>query len=330
MRQQRVVVVRQEPDRRRQVGLGQEPVRDVEQLAAGLVAERVQPRPEPLEHRPHPRQAGPRRDVRHRRGTERREVAQHGIVRGGVAAHRPPDRVVEGAERRLRDPSPGAARRDLVRGQQVPHRVGERRRVAVREALAHRRPELAQRPRPLLDQRPPEVQHRPDVHPLEAHAPGPVAVQLGIEHGLHDRPQRQRILDRDQVDRRAHERHPDQPAGEHVLGDDLGIERVDARPQRDVGRGRHLGLEADEVVDDLDRRRGHPRQQELPGEQGAVERAGVEHRDGHGGRLRDAQPVRGTVPSRRTPVAATQRVRRGRISGRPAHRRQPPGADARP
>ena len=55
------------------------------------------------------------------------------------------------------------------------------------------------------------------------------------------------------------------------------IEPIDPRPQSDIRVGRFLRLHADQVLDHLERRPPDPLDQELPGEQGAVEGAAREH-----------------------------------------------------
>ena len=61
-------------------GSGQRRARHVEQLAAALVGERHELRPQPLEHRAQPGEARPRADVGRGRRPERGEVAQHDRV----------------------------------------------------------------------------------------------------------------------------------------------------------------------------------------------------------------------------------------------------------
>ena len=76
MRQEDVVVLRQETRRRGRVGIWQQPVRHVEELAASLVAERAQPRPKPFEDLPESAQTRPGPRIRDRRGAERAQVAE--------------------------------------------------------------------------------------------------------------------------------------------------------------------------------------------------------------------------------------------------------------
>ena len=79
------------------------------------------------------------------------------------------------------------------------------------------------------------------------------------------------------MDRGPHE--PDRPNGT-PFGDQLrelrGSKALDARPERRVRVGRHLGLHADQPLDDLDGRQLDALEQHLPRQQGSIELAARE------------------------------------------------------
>ena len=77
VRQQHVVVLGEKPRWCRRVGIGPRRVGQVEQLAASLVEEHPQARPEPFDHLAHPGQARPGRHVGDGRRPERAEVAEN-------------------------------------------------------------------------------------------------------------------------------------------------------------------------------------------------------------------------------------------------------------
>jgi hypothetical protein len=92
---------------------------------------------------------------------------------------------------------------------------------------------------------------------------------------MHDRPQPERVVGRDEVERPTHERHPDGRSIADEVAEIPGPEAVEPRPQARIRRGRDLGLHADEV---LERRRdGHIRRrcatkEHLAGEERAIQR----------------------------------------------------------
>ena len=105
--------------------IGPRSIRQVEELAAALVAERHEPRPQPLEHGGEPGEPRPRRDVGRRRGAERPEVAQDDVVqrrprRAAGRATTPPSRTLAARS------SPEAARRHLHQRELAPAGVRER------------------------------------------------------------------------------------------------------------------------------------------------------------------------------------------------------------
>ena len=75
----------------------------------------------------------------------------------------------------------------------------------------------------------------------------------------------------DQVDGGAHERHPYRLASLDQPGQLRWLQPLEARPQADVGRDRHLRLQPHQVLDRCRRGHGAPLQQQLAGQQRAVE-----------------------------------------------------------
>jgi hypothetical protein len=139
--EQHVVVLGQEARRRRRRRVGQRRAGHVEQLAPGLVGERHEPRPQPLEHRAQPGEAGPRAHVGRRRRPERGEVTQHDrvaqLLRAEAVEPRPqrdvrvrrllrlhPDEPLDRLQRR-----PGGTHEQTLARQQgaVERAVGQRR-----------------------------------------------------------------------------------------------------------------------------------------------------------------------------------------------------------
>jgi hypothetical protein len=92
-----------------------------------------------------------------------------------------------------------------------------------------------------------------------------------LDHRLHERPQEQRVADGDEVHGAAHQLDPDGLAVGQQAAQLVRVEAGDARLQAEVGRERGLGLQAEEVLDDAGHVARHALQQQLPGEQRAVE-----------------------------------------------------------
>ena len=195
----------------------------------------------------------------------------------GMVDHRSAEPALGGRVGRTARPAPQPARRDLDKRQQEAGRVGERRRVAIRPCRSEGRPELRRRHRLLLKDiaraREDGVEVDPD-EPLRerAAAPGP-----GHDVGQ-DRVLRQGIPRRDEMERAPQVAHADGLALLDRTAQLRRIEPIDPRPQSDIRVGRFLRLHADQVLDHLERRPPDPLDQELPGEQGAVEGAAREHR----------------------------------------------------
>ena len=214
--EQRVVVLRQEPHRRRRVGVGQRRVGHVEQLPPGFVAIRAEARPEALDDLLELRQPAPRLDVHDGGGAVPREVSHDQVVDRGLRVERAAEPGLGGGPRGLSALSPDAARRHLDHRQEVADR-GQRVAVVVRPALGEQRPKLGARPRPFLDE---DAHHRDErigVHALDRAAERTARPEHPLDDGLHERTQRRHVARRHQMDRGAHQRCPDRlPAHEQV------------------------------------------------------------------------------------------------------------------
>ncbi len=288
MAEQHVVVLGQEAHGRRCLASDERRTGDVEQLAAAIVAERAEPRAEAFEDGFQPGQPRPRLRVRHRGRAERGQVPHDHLVRFGGGLDRASEPPFDGGEGRGPGTTPDAARGDLDRREQV-HRVPERRRIALGPSLRDRGDELRARARPLREQ---VFEHRQEL--IDVDAPGRGSerartVERALDDGLHERTQGEGVVRRHQVQRPAEQGHPDRAPIAERLGQPLGAEPIQTRPQRDVGISRHLRLHADEPFDRVQRLDPAPTEQHLAFEQRAVERAAIE--DARcGGRQRSCVP----------------------------------------
>ena len=233
-----VVVLGQEPERRRRVGVGERRVRDVEQLAARLVAEGPEAGSQRLEDLAAPGEPRPRRDVRGRRRPERRQVPEDEVRDGRrirpLAAFRARPGV-ETPPARLAGPSPQPARRDLDDRQQEPRGIRERGRRASGPARLESSSELGERQR-LVEHRPGGVEDVVDLDPGQVLAERAVRPGPG-EDRPDDGPQRACVLRRHEVERRAQEADPDDaPVRERVR--DARRPRTRRRATRARGTGR--------------------------------------------------------------------------------------------
>jgi len=91
---------------------------------------------------------------------------------------------------------------------------------------------LAQSPRRLLDDLSSECPQRVEVHTHDDAAPG--AVEDSVERWLHELPQCEAVLGRDEMEGASHERDADERAIGEQLRDLLGVEVIQSRPQADV------------------------------------------------------------------------------------------------
>ena len=90
--------------------------------------------------------------------------------------------------------------------------------------------------------------------------------------------QRQTVAGRDEVQRAAHEQRPHGSARLQQAGELFRREPAQPGPDADVGFLRLLGLQPDEVLDEVEHRAVGPGEQVLAGEQSPVERPDPEHR----------------------------------------------------
>ncbi len=100
-----------------------------------------------------------------------------------------------------------------------------------------------------------------------------MATQLGVEHRLEQGTQQQAVVGGEQVDRGPHHHRAHQGSRLDEVTGGLGVERREARPQREVRVARDLRLQADQVVDGLEWSELAPLQQQLAGERGPPEGA---------------------------------------------------------
>jgi len=117
----------------------------------------------------------------------------------------------------------------------------------------------------------------------------PLALVAGVaalQRRLDERPQRQAVVRRDQVDRRPQVRDAHDLALLDEPREILGAEAVEPRPQAVVRRVRVLRLHRDEVAHRLDGASALAPEQELAGEQRAVEVPPRQRRSGRGGHPR--------------------------------------------
>ena len=207
--EQHVVVLGQEARRRRRRRVGPRRVGQVEQLAAALVAEARAGAG-----------AGARtpRACRSAATTPRRRPPSPGRRRRGSGA-RPrrstaPGRAARPARPRpwpptCAGPAPHAARRHLDEREEAAAGVGQGRGVEIREALGQRLRSSAGVSGPSASSLARRREHGREVDAAQPRRPLGVARQLGVEHRLHQGPQRPAVGGRDEVDRRAHHDHPD-------------------------------------------------------------------------------------------------------------------------
>jgi len=281
VREQEVVVLGEEPGRRRRVGVGTGGVGQVEELAPALVSERAKPRTEPLDHLPEPGQARPGSDVGDGRRPEGCEVAHDDLVERGAGSERTAEPGLGGGRRDLGRGAPDAAGRNLHECQQVAARVGESGGVRVGKALHKRGPQLRPGARALGHERPHERQRRGDVEPAERGRVLPMPGELSVEHGLHERAQHQAVVGADEMERGAHGDDADDAPLEQQRRELLRTEMIEPRPQRRVRVQRDLRLQTDEVLDRVEHRQGRPAEQQLALQRRSVQRLQAENLRAH-------------------------------------------------
>ena len=102
------------------------------------------------------------------------------------------------------------------------------------------------------------------------------AGEASLEHGLHDRTEREPVPSADEVQRRAHQRPADGTPCLDQLAQLLRSEAAQPGPQSDVWGVWRLRLHAGQMLDRVERRHRHSLEQRLPRESRPVERPGPE------------------------------------------------------
>ena len=166
MGEEHVVVLGQEPHRRRRLRVGQLAVRDIPQRSPCLIRPLPELRAEAVEDGGDAREPRPRRDVRRRRRAERPQVAEDEVVDGGRGGERAPEPRLGCRHRDLMRAAEEPARWHLHEGEVVPARVRERGRVVRGEALGQRgaergKGERLRRPAAPVPTRGPDRDRRP-------------------------------------------------------------------------------------------------------------------------------------------------------------------------
>ena len=114
-----------------------------------------------------------------------------------------------------------------------------------------------------------------------------------VQHGLHEGPQQQAVVRRDEMQRPAHHRESHQRPVVDQIRYRHRVEAGEPRPQADVRVVRDLRLQTHEVVHGVARGDGRAFQQQLPSERCPVQRAHREHLRGHGVTATAVQPASG-------------------------------------
>ena len=263
VREQQLVPARQEAGRRGRVGRRQRRAREIEQLAAPLVAQGADAEALEAGREVADGDAAPLRDVGARGGPERGEVVRDGVfgglgerrvgVVGGLVQRRAAE-AVEGALRRLLEAGerddPGVPS-DLVRILRARIEPDGLHQLPARTRLLACELESAFDERVRRTLRPPGSHRRPRI--------------------AHSRVEVRQIPRRDEVQRRAHqERLDDGPPPERPL-ERRSLEAFDPSPEGQVGRRGELRLQSSEPLD-----RSHGREPLAPKEQLAQQRRPVE------------------------------------------------------
>ena len=204
----------------------------------------------------------------------------HGVDRRPLR-QRTPQPGLRGRGPDLARAPPDPPRRHLEQRQPVAAGVGEGGGVEVGERDLQGGAQLAARERPRGEQRTGEGDDRPEVGGAQRRAVLAVARQLAVEHRLHQRSQEEAVVGRDEVDGGPHHHDADDLAVEEQLAQLVGLEPVEAGPQGHVRVLRHLGLEADQVVDRVEDGPVRAPEQELALERRPVEGARAEDVGGH-------------------------------------------------
>ena len=122
----------------------------------------------------------------------------------------------------------------------------------LRIALGQRAPELGAGARPLGEESGSVGEDGAEVDAAQRRRMLRMAGQLPVEHRLDERAEQEAVVGADEVDRRPHDDDPDDAPLHEELGERLGPEPLEARPESRVRVEWNLGLEADEVLDRLE------------------------------------------------------------------------------
>ncbi len=293
--EEHVVVFRQVTHWRRRVRVWPRSVRQVEELAAALVAERHEARSEAIHDLAQPADPGPGADVRHARRPERRQVADHQGIDVGLGLHGPPEPGLDRREGRRPTALPEAAWRDLDERQEVGQGVRQRGTVMVGPALGHQGCQLGAGLGSLVEPGTPGCHERVGLDPRHRPTEWALAMEHSIEDGSDEWPDGQEVIVGRQVEGASHQAAAHRSSLLDDLGKLGGLEALEPAPERDVGILRHLGLHADEVLDHLRGRHRDPGQEVLSCKRRAVEGPQIEHRLGRAPDARIGHPARWPV-----------------------------------
>jgi hypothetical protein len=167
--------------------------------------------------------------------------------------------------------TPNPSRRDLHEADVDAARAGNGLHVIADAALDQPLPELTSRQRAVDEKLADGGRELSEIG--AAHPPPEGAVVAAFDDELHERPQQERVADRDQVHRPAHQRETHRlPFGQHPP-QLVRVEALQARPQAVVGRHGRLRLKSQEMLDVLAHRDVDAAQKQLALEYRAVELA---------------------------------------------------------
>ena len=282
VREQDVVVLGQEADRRGRVRIGPRRVGQVEELAAVLVAERPQPRPQALDDLAQPGQPAPGRHVRDRRRPERGEVPEDDVVERRPARERPAEPRLGGRRAVTCEVAPqtprggtwtSASLQRQARASAAGSRPGNRSASTARSSV----PESGRSASVAAAYASTGARSTPSRAGAASRCRRSSASSTGCISGR----SRRQSVGGDEVDRPAHDDDPHDGASDEAVGERLRSEAVDPRPERRVRVERHLRLEPDEVRDDVEDGRLGAREQVLAGQGRAAERPSGEDVAGH-------------------------------------------------
>jgi len=139
------------------------------------------------------------------------------------------------------------------------------------------RPELGACARPFLDKLP--TRHEELINGDAGNSPAEwtLAVEAALQDRLQDRTQRQAVASGDEMEGGAQEWQTDSVMTGEQFGQLVGAKSCQTRPEGDVRHLGHLRLQADEMLDRIGHGHLSAAQEELPLEQGAIERALAEN-----------------------------------------------------